>query len=107
MKICKWGFHFCFWECQDDEDVIEAGTEEKKNVRRKVFFCIYIRIYCVKKVGYGIGPSQSMVADVHLLCFYCIIKFLSKLHLVFVVDFCSHTFVQFLLMIHTICFGRS
>lgn len=33
-----------------------------------------------------------MVADVHLLCFYCIIKFLSKLHLVFVVDFCSHTF---------------
>lgn len=37
-------------------------------------------------------------AVVHLLCFYCIIKFLSKLHLVFVVDFCF----QFLLMIHTI-----
>lgn len=30
MKICKWGFHFLFRECQDDEDVIEAGTENAK-----------------------------------------------------------------------------
>lgn len=99
---CKWGFDFGFWEASLIKVYLRLALKMKKG-KEENFTFVFISIYCVKKVGYGVGPLQSVVLMSIFCVAICIIKFLSKFHLVDVVDFVFIVFFIFVNDRYCVC----